>query len=199
MLKRSQQLLTQSSHDLGDGWKADIAEAGQSLEVRRTRIYDQIDGSFMDVEPYNERHYWSKYVAYCTACRHPAMADDIGQRRIKMHIKTALGSAHDHVQAEAMDMVGVDGAGKRCSSCGVAFLARPMDVHSHIERAKASGPKHRDAEVRVMKRFSLEPPVLADPEPTPMEEGMPAPQAEEGRRKSRRRRRHRGHHKGSAA
>ena len=206
MLARRQrnQPVLEASHDMGGGWKAEIAtspevEATTGNLISRTRIYDQLSGSHMDVEHHNEKHYLTKYVTYCSGCRRPSWSDEYGDRYIRAHIAAQADISLEHAKAEPVDVETKDGPAKRCSSCGVAYLSRPRDIYDHIRRAQAAGALHEGAEPRRMRRFSLEPPVLVEPEVTLVTEGVPAPQAEEGRRPSRRHRRHRGRHKGSAA
>lgn len=197
--KRAFPQRAEATQTFEDGTVASVYQAGEALEVLRVRIYDQIDGSHMDVERYNERHYMSKWVAYCSVCRKPATADEHGQRLVRTHIRQAVENAASHEHADVAVVMLQEGQGNRCTACGATFIARPADAYAHITRAKAGGPKHRHAEVRLMRRFSLERPVLEETEATPVAEEEPAQVAPGGRRKSRRRRRHRGHRKGSEA
>ena len=186
---------------------ADLVEQqGQAFRIggegaQMVVLYDQIDGSKLTVErQLAVQVHLKKHAAVCSACNAPSLADSKGRSDISNHIQTTLRAAETHRVAEALDMVGPSGTGKRCSACDAVFLSRPHNVHEHIDRAKRGGPLHAHAQVRVINRFSLEPPVLDKVTVTHVTTTISTPQAsEEDRREPRRHRRRRRHHKGRSA
>lgn len=164
-------------------------------------LYDQVSGSSMRVERNLAlQSHLLKHAAICSACRAPSIADEKGQQDIASHIRLSMESSRIHQGAEALDMDTQAGTGKRCSACDAIYISRPQNVYDHIERAVAAGPKHANATVQIINRFSLEPLVLEQPTATPVaQEAIASFSRESDRREpSRRRRRHR-HRKGSGA
>jgi hypothetical protein len=121
-------------------------------------LYDQVDGTSLRVERNMAMQlHLKKVVSMCSVCRQPSPRDT----DITNHIRATRDNAIHHDGAEASDFATANGVGKRCSACDAVFISRPRNVYDHISKAKEAYASHKDAEILTIRRFSLEPLVIA--------------------------------------
>jgi hypothetical protein len=189
-----------------DQYASQVENAGRAFRTEGDKknmmlLYDQVDGTSMSVEASMAMQlHLKKNVSICSVCRYPSAFD----ADIRTHIKLAKQNAIDHKDAEALEMVTQNGIGRRCSACDAIFISRPKNVYSHITKVQEAEVSHRDAEVLVLRRFSLDPLVI---EPAPIVAVAIATKepvtsfsgSENDRNAPTHRRRRRRHHKGGSA
>jgi hypothetical protein len=164
-------------------------------------LYDQVDGTALRVERSMAMQlHLKKIVSMCSVCRQPSPLDI----DIENHIRVTKDNAILHKDADASDFVTANGVGKRCSACDAVFISRPRNVYDHISKAKESYASHQDAKVLTVRRFSLEPLVIAPVSKVvtaiSTEEPMLSSSGSENDRNAPApRRRRRRHHKGGSA
>lgn len=189
-----------------DQYASQVESTGRAFRIEGDKanlmtLYDQVDGTSMKVESSMAMQlHLKKVVSMCSVCRYPSPLD----ADIRNHIKSTRLSAVEHKDAEALEMVTQNGIGRRCSACDAIFISRPKNVYIHITKAQEALASHRDAEVLVIRRFSLDPLVI-DPAPKvavaiAVEEPVISFSGSENDRNApTRRRRRRRHHKGGSA
>ena len=176
-----------------------VADEGTML------VWDNVDGSRTRISstPFSEGPFRGQVpglvqeVAKCSACTFATPLNrDEWHSYVLRHIEQAVKGAKAHEGAEGIDMMPQPGQkpGKACSACDATFTSHPANVYEHINSMVQVGPAHENAEALVMKRYSLEAPVVQFPAPNGHQL---EPVAQEPRSQRRRPRKRYRKHKGS--
>lgn len=153
----------------------------------RIRLWDNVDNSW--AKPVERgaalQHYIKKLTFKCSTCTFTTAFEG----GVDSHIRMVGEDYEAHKNAELIDRIQEGTVRKHCTGCGILFENRKNKPQRHMEGILQAYPRHKNASGRLIRRFSLGPPVSAQEVST---NGAQPNGTQVEERRSRGRRRHRG-------
>ena len=171
--------------------KQRVYEPGMA-PVKTIRLWDNIDNAWTSALPRKEALEFNvnMVVARCSVCTETSSGIGGHARDIPNHFKRIKDNAEDHSgDVQIIYLPTASGAvTPSCTACGRTFRSRPHLATKHLREILDNARLHEGAVEQTVKRFSLEPPVLAFPD---TRKGDARPELQQVERSPQRRRRKR--------
>lgn len=141
-----------------------VAARSGGAVLDRVRLWDLVDSTWTaPIDRYHAIQYQLRKVIYrCSACTFVGQLED----HVKLHIGNIRQASEDHNGAKGDVRIAQTERGTYsvgwCSACSHEFVKNPAKVHEHIKDMRKEEPRHVNASVQLVRRYSLERPVLPE-------------------------------------